>query len=347
MSLTATSHADLLASIPHTLGFKPTDSLVVVGLKDNRLGATLRVDLPALQDTGMADYVANLFSEQEHAEGVVVAIYDNEVRPVHWSENTAFLKLKDALDDEGLPISVALLVTNTHFSNLLCTQVCCPPQQVEEITESVMNAAMIFKGSAVAEQAGITVPPAPTEELAEQVMEVLRGVEVHPLNGDPFDVLQPAIASARLEWELALGSEPGLEQAAHLLAPLARKPVRDQLFADAVGSPADPEAFKLALTGRSERVDWERAQKYERLALSLLAYAPTGQLRAELLCLVGFIQWHKGKGSAAGLLFADALEASPEHRLATLLSTMIAQGFLTTVSKSWDTSWQAYESTQR
>jgi hypothetical protein len=44
--LTIKTPADVLSFIGHTLGFWPPESLVCITLDANRVGATLRVDLP-------------------------------------------------------------------------------------------------------------------------------------------------------------------------------------------------------------------------------------------------------------------------------------------------------------
>ncbi|BCW05807.1 hypothetical protein NtRootA1_19450 [Arthrobacter sp. NtRootA1] len=45
-SLTIKDPADMLSFIGHTLGFWPTASLVCITLDNDKVGATLRIDLP-------------------------------------------------------------------------------------------------------------------------------------------------------------------------------------------------------------------------------------------------------------------------------------------------------------
>ena len=44
--ITLRSPAELLAVIPHLLGFEPDHAIVVMALRDNKLGLTQRIDLP-------------------------------------------------------------------------------------------------------------------------------------------------------------------------------------------------------------------------------------------------------------------------------------------------------------
>src|SRR6478672_6700707 len=46
--LRITGPEDILGFIPHSLGYWPENSLVAMTMEGKRLGATLRVDLPAL-----------------------------------------------------------------------------------------------------------------------------------------------------------------------------------------------------------------------------------------------------------------------------------------------------------
>lgn len=341
MTLRATTPSDLLATIPHTLRFTPTDSLVLVSITTTgALGATLRVDLPSLSNSGAGEKFAAMMRQDPAADSVVVVFYDAAPQPVRWSERTEYLKLVDALDYVGLPVSDAWLVGETHFTNLLCDAGCCEPVPVESITDSAINAAMVYNSSAPAKQAGVVVPTPPTGEKLERMLALIKAVDLHPLNDDPMDFGQPAIASASVEWWCALDSEPDEETAAHLIAHIGRSTVRDRLVGDVIGAPMDDAGFRAALVGRSERINWDEAVKYQRLALHLLNHAPEGEPRAELLCLAAFIEWHKGRGSNTESLLVQARLTAPDHRLSLLLTQLIQTGILATVSTSDETSYK-------
>jgi hypothetical protein len=62
--LTIKTPADVLSFVGHTLGFWPQESLVCITLDTNRVGATLRVDLPTHEGglqyaRTVADYLAH------------------------------------------------------------------------------------------------------------------------------------------------------------------------------------------------------------------------------------------------------------------------------------------------
>ena len=53
-AMTLTSPGELLTVVPYLLGFHPEDSIIVVCLRDQRLGLTQRLDLPSSGNEGGA-----------------------------------------------------------------------------------------------------------------------------------------------------------------------------------------------------------------------------------------------------------------------------------------------------
>jgi hypothetical protein len=71
---TLTSPHDLLAAIPFLIGYHPTDSLVLVSIKDDGVGMAMRVDYPMLQDEAFYDAMAAHCST-DGAEGALIVVY--------------------------------------------------------------------------------------------------------------------------------------------------------------------------------------------------------------------------------------------------------------------------------
>ncbi|KRE59416.1 hypothetical protein ASG92_22580 [Arthrobacter sp. Soil736] len=71
-TLTIKSPADLLSFIGHTLGFWPHESLVCITVDTDRIGATLRVDLPRHDggELGYARTVAEYLTHDPNATSV-------------------------------------------------------------------------------------------------------------------------------------------------------------------------------------------------------------------------------------------------------------------------------------
>lgn len=71
--------ADVLSFIGHTLGFWPHESLVCITLDANRVGATLRVDLPRRGgEVTYARTVADYLAHDTSAASVLFAVYTSE-----------------------------------------------------------------------------------------------------------------------------------------------------------------------------------------------------------------------------------------------------------------------------
>lgn|GEM_PF-6101206 len=79
-ALTIKDPADLLSFIGHTLGFWPQESLVCITLNKDKVGATLRIDLP--KQSGLeihsARTVAAYLTSDERANVIVFALYTSE-----------------------------------------------------------------------------------------------------------------------------------------------------------------------------------------------------------------------------------------------------------------------------
>ncbi|WP_104140081.1 DUF4192 family protein [Arthrobacter sp. ZGTC131] len=79
--LTIKTPADVLSFIGHTLGLWPHESLVCITLDANRIGATLRVDLPNRDGgLGYARTVADYLAHDASAASVLFAVYTSEAQ---------------------------------------------------------------------------------------------------------------------------------------------------------------------------------------------------------------------------------------------------------------------------
>ena len=152
---------DILSLIPHTLGFEPENSLVLMALCGGRLGATLRLDLPpgrGFKSASAAAYALNavrfMVSDPE-ADGALLALYTDEpwTTPSHPPYRPLVRRLEKEFSAAGLPLRDGWLVGPDLWRNYFCGRAdCCPwpgtPRQL--IADSMLNTELIFRGSAVA-----------------------------------------------------------------------------------------------------------------------------------------------------------------------------------------------------
>lgn len=173
--MTASDHVkitgpeDVLGFIPHSLGYWPAHSLVAMTLQGKRLGATLRVDLPDAGHPGgfacFARTVAGYLEADGDADGALLAFFTgtdatgtgDDVTGVDGSGWAGLLKeLEHSLADSGMPVRDAWLIGAEYWRNAYCSDpsCCAPPgRPIAEITNSPLNAELVFRGS--------TVGPAP------------------------------------------------------------------------------------------------------------------------------------------------------------------------------------------
>ena len=160
---------DILAFIPHSLGFVPYESLVLMTMDSSRLGATLRLDLPAaaVDYTDFALRVTELLRSDESANGVLMAMYTHRKwkKPGFPPHRRLVDQLGRHLAEAGLPIRDGWLVSDSAWREYFCTDsTCCPwpGHSLRQITDSTLSAEMIFRGSAYArsldEAVGLDLP---------------------------------------------------------------------------------------------------------------------------------------------------------------------------------------------
>jgi hypothetical protein len=162
--LRITSPADILAYIPHALGFGPVESLVMVTLSGRTIGATLRVDLPPPGDDprAFAAGVCSYLCSDEGADATLMVLYTDEGwnAPATPPRRAMADALGQALAAVRMPLKDAWLVSATHWREYFCVDPdCCPwpGRPVTSIEESALSVELIFGGSSVSASAELAV----------------------------------------------------------------------------------------------------------------------------------------------------------------------------------------------
>ncbi|MCO4239423.1 DUF4192 domain-containing protein [Pseudarthrobacter sp. MDT3-28] len=335
-TLHITTPADLVSLIGHSLGYWPHESLVCLTLQHNRMGATLRLDLPTTPDhaTTYARKVSGYLRTDQDATAAVFAIFTDTTRDN--DSKALFGPLVEALAQQlalaGTPIQAGWIVGRTAIAEFRVHPVSYGPDiPLTTVQSSVLNAELIFRGSQIRDSLALALPHRTITP------EFTADVDTH-LKAAVAQSFAQRTAAARGLWSSLLdgGEEPTTAQLAEVLAQLQIPELRDRLLADMPGLDLPME---LLLFGESDTAPaWDRIDTAEGLLRQLYAVAAPEHAAAPLTVL-GCIAWWKGKGSIASDLMDLARSFDPDYRLARLMSQMLGCGLVA----GWATSkTQAY-----
>ena len=164
--LTIKTPPDVLSFIGHTLGFWPHERLVCLTMDANRVGATLRVDLPTHEGgPGFTRTVADYLAHDTSAASVLFAVYTSETqKPGQPKPHAATIAaLTCALAERGMSIRDGLLVgdnTASPYDGGPHDGLTLPLKATQS---SQINAEFVYRGSTIAPTNSITLPASTKE----------------------------------------------------------------------------------------------------------------------------------------------------------------------------------------
>jgi hypothetical protein len=250
------SGEDLVAAVPHLVGFAPERSLVVVSMRRRgtrlRLGLVARFDLPpvgrgrARGYEGTAADVRAFVSQVvgvlrgDAPEQVVVLVYDQapcSLVPV-WQRLVS--RLDRAFAAVGVPVVDALHVSGSRFRSYRCSDPgCCPPLgRPLDARSSAVTAEFVTRGSSpLPNRRALEALVEPRDQQACTAVRRAAGHELAAIGPHRGDEQQPAwldwqVASLLLMHEVALRHLQGrqglaCQESGRLLAGLSDVGVRD------------------------------------------------------------------------------------------------------------------------
>ena len=314
------SPADLLAIVPHLLGFIPGNSFVVLGARGprHRIELTLRFDLPDPPEPRAAADIA------AHAVAVLGAQQLTTVIAIGYGPGLLVTPLADAIRQAtagtDLTLRDVLRVEHGRYWSYLCPNpLCCPPAGVPFTTDGhpaavAMAATPGHQVLASRDDLAATIAPVtgPTAEAmrretarAERIATRLiartaaTGNPARPVIEHGLKAVQAAITTYRDGGTIEL---PG--QFAWLSVALTHLWVRDDAWA---------------------RMDPAHRDAHLRLWTDLTRHAQPGYLAAPA-CLLAFTAWQTGNGALANLALDRALADQPGYSMALLLRDTIDAG---------------------
>ena len=314
------SPTDLLAIVPHLLGFIPGHSLVIAGARGPqlRIEMTLRFDLPDPPNdeatASIAAHAISVLASQQFTTAVFIGYGPGPlVTPLADAIREAMtetdLDLRDMLRVEG----------NRYWSYLCASPLCCPPEGVPFNIDGHPAAAAftVASGQPILgsrDELAATIAPI-TGSIAEAMRrETIRaqriaarlitratatGGSARPLTQHGLKAVQAAITTYRDGGTIELAS-----QFAWLSLALTSLWVRDDAWA---------------------RMDPVHARTHERLWADLTRHAQPGCVAAPA-CLLAFTAWQSGNGALANLALDRAIADTPGYSMALLLRDTIDAG---------------------
>lgn len=314
---TLTSPHDLLAAIPFLIGYHPTDSLVIVSLKDETIGMAMRVDYPSIDNhEGQAHtYDALIFHlVQEGAQGALVVAYvpDDRNDGEEILENVAL-----ALSRSQIPLRESLFVWQGRWRSVLCIDMqCCPPlgRELPEITSSRIAVEQVAQGR--------PMPFADLEGLADSIASLPLSADAEFLLCVAENRIDPE--SPRLQLDQRESAVAVIDLASRFIAgSIGRDIIADQeLSARVIGGLCDIQVRDFALGSHDEAT----VEIYWTMWRYLTRIAPEGFV-APLASLLAALSYERGEGALAQRCLDRALGDDPSYSLATLLRRVFSAGW--------------------
>jgi uncharacterized protein DUF4192 len=357
--LRLSSPTDLLAAIPYLLGFHPTDSLVLVGIRHRQVVVTFRVDLPPpggppdQAGDGQLHYLLDALVRQRPVRVVLVGY-----GPAERIDALVTLVL-DELAARDVPVLDALRVGDDRYWSLVTGPTGegwpCHP-----------GASPV---SAAATAAGLVALP-DREELVRRI---------EPVTGAARVAMERATHDAEVRWGALLATSADLAEVHERIVTEGLIAIRAATTAysppepgpadhappsppspsgheappaptgghpapsPAGGQPAavglgDDEVAWLGLVLGVPRVRdeaWGLADTADRAGQLALWTAVVRRVESRYLApaasLLAFVAWQAGDGPFAGVVVDHALAADPDHPMAQLLGQAMASGLPPTV----------------
>ncbi|NUT51690.1 MAG: DUF4192 domain-containing protein [Saccharothrix sp.] len=302
---------DLIAAVPHLLGFHPFDSVVVLVVRDHDIALTLRADLPPPgAPNTVADRLAAPLSRYRGADAMVVVIGGGSGDPPeHLPHDAVVDELDGALGVVGVHLMLAVWARATakgerwfDYHDVGATGTVPDPSATAFAAASAAEGYVTHTSrEAMAE----LLAPDPPEALSRRAALVNRRAADHPPEAE--DTVPPR--------------HRDLIHAEVLRATTRKRPLTDEEVADlahALSNPLTRDASLAYCTG-------DHAQGAEILWTELTRACPAPE-RAEPATLLAFSAYIKGQGTLAGLALDRAEEANPAHRLTGLLRSALDAG---------------------
>jgi len=310
----------LIAAIPHLLGFRPADSVVVIGHRGpagRAVGAVMRADLPPPgYERDLAGRLLPALLDDGAIGATVVIVGGAPPGPAADPPGATLVgTIREVLGQVRLQLLHALRTPEIRsgarwscFSDSTCTGELPDPACTVLAAASATAGAVTF-GSR--EALARLLDPVDAGTLRRRSVSLDSAADAGGDHPDSDSAVREACAHVRATLRRFRRGEPALadDEVVRLALALSHSRVRDACLATAL--PAGTEHARVA----------------ERLWLALVRATPAPE-RAQAACLLGYSAYMRGDGALAAMALDNALEADPGHVLAGLLWRAVDRGML-------------------
>jgi hypothetical protein len=350
---------EVLAYIPHRLGFRPSESAVLVSLRAPRgqVGLVMRVDTCDLADHDAGPQLARsavTLLDRDGARRVMCVLYTDgpDPRGAPSSLHDAARHLREAVEGPFGDVDLRVVTPTGHLELACIDDRCCPPggRPLHELESTQVGAHMVLAGSSVlGSRDELARIDRADDQARRSVARVRRRWEQRCRDAwlaGPDGVetwREESVAAWRAAVELIDGTAPARGAPwGRLEAGLADRRVRDAVLvalvpgtADlpercvrgVVPSPADDAAMGAAMRRIMDGEEGvlpprEACLLHEATLEALVGHGRSGH-QAPALTLLAVLAWWRGDGARAQILLDRALTDDPEYRLATMLADLV------------------------
>jgi hypothetical protein len=307
-SIRLTDPSELIAAVPHLLGFHPHDSVVILTLQGKSLGLTMRADLVAPDQAPRLAEQLLLPIARAWPTGIALVVVGGNVGADADLPHRALVHaLRDVLAGAGLAVMLAAWTTETKhgapwrcYDDSLCTGTVADPATSPLAAATVAAGAVTF-GS------------------REEMVELLAAEDPVALQRRAA-LLDAADAEHPMSARLVKRRIAQLRQL-HRAAAAGDVILTDRVLAEVASALCDHRV-------RDACLPWclgSGAVAAERLWLSLIRATPAPE-RAEPAALLALTAYLRGDGAMAGVALDAAQHACPHHSLSGLLRAALDGG---------------------
>jgi hypothetical protein len=300
---------DLIAAVPHLLGFWPTNSLVIcahTGLVGSQVALCLRANLPEPQHYRvLAEQLRSPVLRAGVTAVTLLVVCDSAGSPPLPLAHAGLIKtVSRVFAESGVAVQHELWTSSiTHGASWWCYDNFECNGQVPDPATSELAAASAAEGIITyhsREEMRATLEPADKTPLASRGERIAMALDQRPDESRAMKLVADAIADLR-EGTFVLDEDRVVD----LAVALSHVRARDSCLR--------PTVTQLGLT-------------VERMWIDLTRAMPP-PYRAEPAALLAVTAFLRGDGALAGVALEAALQANPSHEVSTMLRRAMDVGY--------------------